>query len=53
MNYKELVREALKLLDMYQWDKQSVDTFIEDSAKTLQVYPDILFSHFVICMIIL
>ncbi|XP_053488505.1 cilia- and flagella-associated protein 99 [Ictalurus furcatus] len=35
MNYKELVREAIKLLDMYEPDKQCMDTFIEDSIKTL------------------
>ncbi|TSN67070.1 Cilia- and flagella-associated protein 99 [Bagarius yarrelli] len=34
MNYKELVREAIKLLDVYEPDKQCVDTFIEDSART-------------------
>ncbi|KAF5892555.1 cilia- and flagella-associated protein 99 [Clarias magur] len=33
MNYKELVKEAIKLLDMYVPDKQCVDTFIEDCAK--------------------
>lgn len=41
MNYKELVREAIKLLDEYEPDKQFVDTFMEDSAKTLAVYMDI------------
>ncbi|KAM9466778.1 cilia- and flagella-associated protein 99 [Clarias gariepinus] len=35
MNYKELVKEAIKLLDMYEPGKQCVDTFIEDCAKTL------------------
>ncbi|KAF4084030.1 hypothetical protein AMELA_G00123990 [Ameiurus melas] len=35
MNYKELVRETIKLLDMYEPDKQCMDTFIEDSIKTL------------------
>ncbi|MCI4382694.1 hypothetical protein PGIGA_G00017900 [Pangasianodon gigas] len=35
MNYKELIREAIKLLDMYEPHKQCVDTFIEDSAETL------------------
>lgn len=37
MNYKELVREAIKLLDVYKPDKQCVDTFIEESNKTLEV----------------
>lgn len=45
MNYKELVRDAMKLLDMYEPDKQCVDTFIEDSAKTLVVYFSMHFSH--------
>ncbi|XP_058256077.1 cilia- and flagella-associated protein 99 isoform X3 [Hemibagrus wyckioides] len=39
MNYKELVREAIKLLDEYEPDKQCVDTFMEDSAKTLANRP--------------
>lgn len=45
MNYKDLVREAIKLLDMYEPDKQCMDTFIEDSIKTLGVYLDMNFSH--------
>ncbi|XP_017550039.1 cilia- and flagella-associated protein 99 isoform X1 [Pygocentrus nattereri] len=39
MNYRELVREAITLLDKYEPDKQSVDSFIEDSAKTLGNHP--------------
>ncbi|XP_027027980.2 cilia- and flagella-associated protein 99 isoform X1 [Tachysurus fulvidraco] len=39
MNYEELVREAIKLLDVYKPDKQCVDTFIEESNKTLENRP--------------
>ncbi|KAF7704358.1 cilia- and flagella-associated protein 99 isoform X2 [Silurus meridionalis] len=35
MNYKELVREAITLLDMYEPDKQCVNSFMEDSKKNL------------------
>lgn len=48
MNYKELVREAMKLLDMYEPDKQCVDTFIENSAKNLMVYVDKYQSYFIV-----
>ncbi|XP_076833727.1 cilia- and flagella-associated protein 99 isoform X3 [Brachyhypopomus gauderio] len=35
MNYKEIIREAITLLDKYEPDTQCVDSFTEDSAKTL------------------
>ncbi|XP_072546537.1 cilia- and flagella-associated protein 99 isoform X1 [Salminus brasiliensis] len=39
MNWKGLVREAISLLDKYEPGKQSVDSFVEDSAKTLGDHP--------------
>ncbi|KAK1793605.1 hypothetical protein P4O66_011985, partial [Electrophorus voltai] len=39
MNYKELVRELIALLEKYEPDKQCVESFTEDSAKTLENRP--------------
>lgn len=38
MNYKDLVADITTFLDKYEPDKQCVDSFIEDSARTLEVY---------------